>query len=93
MLQTDRALHAAEALLQDLLQNENLLIHIIYDDSAGLRYDEAFERQTDEKAFLEINEAPRGFDVLLRCSGEKSAFYALCEIDRRLKRADLKAGT
>lgn len=51
-------------------------------------YCEKTNRLTDEKYILEIN----GNTVKITCSGEKSGFYALCDIAKRVREENLTDG-
>ena len=85
MIQTDRIPPAAGTLLRELIDNHNIKI--------TCAYDEIYRRETDEYAVLDISGTADGFLVHICCSEEKSAFYAICEIDRRIKSGTLQMGT
>ncbi len=63
-------------------------ITVEVEDSRRVRYHETARRLTEEKYLLSV--ADGGIRVV--CSGEKSAFYALCDLARRLTDGGLAAG-
>ena len=75
-------------LLNTVFSNENLNINITYKNTRDVLYCENTHRYTDEKYILTIN----GNDIDILCSGEKSAFYALCDIEDRLDNDTLTDG-
>ena len=75
-------------LLNTVFSNENLNINITYKNTRDVLYCENTHRYTDEKYILTVN----GNDIDILCSGEKSAFYALCDINDRLDNDTLADG-
>lgn len=63
-------------------------INISYRDSRRTTYCEKSHRLTDEKYILKISDKKIGIE----CSGEKSAFYALCDIAERISENRLCSG-
>lgn len=63
-------------------------INISYRDSKRTAYCEKSHRLTDEKYILSITDKKIGIE----CSGEKSAFYALCDIVKQLGEKRLCGG-
>ncbi len=67
---------------------EDYKINISYIDSRLTSYCEVSHRLTDEKYILTISDK----DIAVECSGEKSAFYALCDIVKRINEQKLQNG-
>lgn len=63
-------------------------INISYYDSRLTTYCEKSKRITDEKYILSISDN----DISIECSGEKSAFYAICDIIKRKKEGKISNG-
>lgn len=63
------------------LESRKLDISVIHSDTRKTVYCEELHRYTDEKYILTIN----GNCVEIECSGEKSEFYALCDIAKRIR--------
>ncbi len=63
-------------------------ISISCDNSRRTAYCEKAHRLTDEKYILSVN----GKSIGIECSGEKSAFYALCDVARRIEEGRLTNG-
>lgn len=57
-------------------------------DTRKTTYCEKTHRYTDEKYILMVS----GKSINVECSGEKSAFYALCDVDKRLREGTLADG-
>ncbi len=70
----------------DTLKDYN--INIVYLDSRLTLYCEKSHRLTNEKYILTVS----GNDITVECSGEKSAFYALCDISKRINDENLQNG-
>lgn len=73
-----------------LRSSEDLRIEISVENTKRVCYDERFHRLTDEKYIFEIGAA--GF-IRILCSGSKSAFYALCDLERRIDEHSLTPGS
>lgn len=69
-----------EALFEKLFGNTDYDIEIDYENSRRVCYCEKTYRVTDEKYILSVF----GKDIKICCSSEKGAFYALCDIARRI---------
>ena len=67
----------------ELLDTED--ISISYENTESVCYDEKYHRLTDEKYILDIHTVNGRKKVTVRCSGEKSAFYALCDLAHKTK--------
>ncbi len=63
-------------------------IRISYLNSRLTSYCEKSQRLTNEKYILNIS----GSDITVECSGEKSAFYGLCDIAKRISKDNLCDG-
>lgn len=63
-------------------------INISYADLMLTSYCEASNRLTDEKYILTVSDK----NISVECSGEKSAFYALCDIEKRINEERLQNG-
>lgn len=70
------------------LTGEDIDISVSYSDTRKTAYCEKTRRLTDEKYILNIS----GKKIKIECSGEKSAFYALCDIAGRLRENSLCDG-
>lgn len=57
-------------------------------DTRRTTYCEKTHRLTDEKYILTVN----GKDVKIECSGEKSTFYAVCDLAKRVREGKLSDG-
>lgn len=77
---------AYEALFGNIFENTD--ISITFADTKNTVYCEKAHRITDEKYILAIKENA----VSVECSGEKSAFYALCDIAKRIDENRLNCG-
>ena len=71
---------------------DNASVEILYSNTEQVCYDENNRRYTDEMYRFSVLEAGEGLHVKIRCAGEKAAFYALCEINERLRDGTLSAG-
>lgn len=69
-----------EAVFEKLFGNTDCNIEIVYENTKRISYCEKAHRVTDEKYILSVS----GKDVNIRCSSEKGAFYALCDLARRI---------
>ena len=67
-------------------------VSVVYENTRAVCYDEPYHRLTDEKSIVTIQKSENRFFIRIRCSGEKSAFYALCELNQRLRSCNLCAG-
>lgn len=74
----------------ELFGNElnDFTVHITYSDVKHTVYCEKSQRVTDEKYILDISDT----DINIECFGEKSAFYALCDIVKRKNENKLHNG-
>lgn len=77
-----------EAVFEKLFGNIEYNIEIIYENSRRVCYCEKTHRITDEKYILSVSDK----DVMIRCSSEKGAFYALCDLSRRIDECTLSGG-
>lgn len=66
----------------------DLDITVVVDNTRKVCYCEKMHRLTDEKYILTISDNTVGVE----CSGEKSAFYALCDIAKRIEEGALSDG-
>lgn len=71
---------AFEKLFGGVFEGNGIDITVSYSNNRRTVYCEKSHRITDEKYILNIS----GKTVAVECSGEKSAFYALCDIAKRL---------
>ncbi len=67
---------------------DNTDITVIFTNTRRTSYCEKTCRLTDEKYILNV----KGRSVSVECSGEKSAFYALCDLTRRIDENSLADG-
>lgn len=65
-------------------------VSLVCSDTRRTTYCEKTRRATDEKYILTVSE--NGGKVRVECSGEKSAFYALCDLSRRAESGSLADG-
>ncbi len=77
-----------EAVFKKLFGNTGYDIEIVYEDSKPVCYCEKTCRVTDEKYILSVS----GKYVKIRCSSEKGAFYALCDLARRIDKSTVSDG-
>ncbi len=76
----------ADELFGGLLSGIDIRVSIT--DSKSTTYCEKTKRLTDEKYVLDISDK----SVNIECSGEKSAFYAVCDIAKRLEDGSFSDG-
>lgn len=69
------------ALIEKLIAIINLKTEIVYDNSKRVCYCDNNHRITDEKYILNVT----GEKVTIICSCEKGAFYALCDLAKRIE--------
>lgn len=77
---------AVSELFNDMLNEFD--ININYVDSRLTLYCEISQRLTDEKYILHISDK----NITIDCSGEKSAFYAICDIVKRINEEKMLNG-
>ncbi len=75
-----------EKLFGDIANGYN--IEIVYENSRRLSYCEKTCKVTDEKYILSVS----GKEVNICCSSEKGAFYALCDLARRIEETSVADG-
>ena len=92
MIRTNGVLPAAASAFPTLKNADDLQIELIYENTRRVCYDETAHRLTDEQFLLQIADKDGRTEIRAVCSGEKSAFYALCEVQRRLEQATLAPG-
>ncbi len=78
----------SEKLLSSILSEKALDINFCYENTRLTTYCEKAKRITDEKYILKISDNK----VQIICSGEKSEFYALCDLISRVKADTLSDG-
>ena len=79
-------LTGAESLFGDTLSDFDITVAV--SNTRRVCYCEKTHRLTDEKYILTVS----GNNVGVECSGEKSAFYALCDIAKRIEEGKLADG-
>ena len=84
---------AAQCLFGELFTADNVIIHFHIEDTRALCYNEQYRRLTDEQSIISVTQTEPIIHIEVRCSGEKSAFYALHEIQRRTENGLLHNGT
>ena len=72
-----------------VLDNNNIRVTVTKDNTKELCYCEKTRRVTDEKYILEVSDKK---NVNIICSGEKSEFYALCDVAHRVESETLEEG-
>lgn len=77
-----------EELFGNILSENDVDISIISENSKRTTYCEKSKRITDEKYILRI--VKNKIEII--CSGEKSKFYALCDLAERVKENNLSDG-
>lgn len=75
-----------------VFEENNIEITVKNDKSKDLCYCEKTSRVTDEKYILEVSEKNGKMSVDIVCSGDKSEFYALCDIAHRVENGVLCEG-
>ena len=63
-------------------------IDVIYENSQRITYCEKTHRITDEKYILSVS----GKEIKIHCSCEKGAFYALCDLGKRIDEGTVSDG-
>ena len=76
------------ALFGSVFEENNVNVNICYKNTREVCYCEKTHRYTDEKYILTVC----GKEAEILCSGEKSAFYALCDLAMRLDENTLADG-
>lgn len=82
----------AKNLFGSLFCDSGVCVRICRENTRRVCYCDKTRRVTDEKYILQITATDSGFDVCAVCSGNKSAFYALCDLERRVRTGTLCAG-
>lgn len=75
--------------IPDLMQNIGVEITVSEENGRDVCYCERTHRLTDEKYILEVSSDKK---VNVRCSGEKSLFYALIDVKQRVENGTLEEG-
>ncbi len=78
------------ALFGCVFEDNGIRVHICYKNTRAVCYCEKEHRYTDEKYILTVSE--NGKEINIACSGEKSAFYALCDLAVRIEEHTLTDG-
>lgn len=78
--------------LTTVFEKNNIEINVTRENTQELCYCEKTSRVTDEKYILEVTTKDGKTSVNIRCSGEKSEFYALCDIAQRAENETLENG-
>lgn len=73
----------------EIFEKNNISISVTKENGKELCYCEKTRRVTDEKYILEVSDKN---EVNIICSGEKSEFYALCDVADRVENGTLVAG-
>ncbi len=77
-----------EAVFEKLFGNTDYNIDILYENSKRVCYCEKAYKVTNEKYILSVS----GKNVKINCSCEKGAFYALCDLARRIEENTVSDG-
>jgi len=77
-----------EAVFEKLFGKTDCNIEIVYENSRHVCYCEKAHRVTDEKYILSVS----GKNAKICCSSEKGAFYALCDLARRIDEKNISDG-
>ena len=77
-----------KAVFEKLFGDTDYKIEIIYESSKQVCYCEKSHRVTDEKYILSVS----GKEVKICCSSEKGAFYALCDLAKRIDESSVSNG-
>ncbi len=77
-----------EAVFEMLFGNTDYNIEIVCENSERVCYCEKTHRVTDEKYILSVSNK----NVKICCSSEKGAFYALCDLARRIDESSVSDG-
>lgn len=75
--------------LTTVFEKNNITINITKENTKEICYCEKTRRVTDEKYIFEVTTEN---EVNIICSGEKSKFYALCDVADRVENGKLKEG-
>ena len=73
----------------ELFEKNNISINVTKENTKEIRYCEKTSRITDEKYILEVSDKN---EINIICSGEKSEFYALCDVAHRIENGTLDSG-
>ena len=74
----------------DLFATDQIRVQVEFSDNDRACYDERTHRYTDEKYRISVRNAPEYTKVRLICSSEKSAFYGLSDLERRIGAGNLE---
>ena len=69
----------------DLFEKNGVSVQFSFSDLRAVTYDETTRRCTDEQYVLTVSRTRTGLLAHAACSGEKSAFYAACDLKKRLE--------
>lgn len=92
MIKGNVSLPAFEELFGNVLGGDEIEITLCAKNTRGVCYCEKTRRLTDEKYILNVKKSGGKTQISVECSGEKSAFYALCHIAEGLKENSLAEG-
>jgi hyaluronoglucosaminidase len=84
--------HVFEELFGNVLCGDEIEITVSIQDTRRVCYCEKSHRLTDEKYILNITQSDGKKYVSVDCSGEKSKFYALCDIAHCIEENSLNDG-
>ncbi len=76
----------------ELYSNESIEITFHFSDTREVCYCEKTHKVTGEKYILNVRSDDNKHLITVACSGDKSAFYALCDINERIKEKTLSDG-
>lgn len=77
---------------EDFFSDYSVSVTVKESDARRVCYCEKTHRVTDEKYILVISHADNTLVADIECSGEKSAFYALCDLRLRIKNNTISDG-
>ena len=92
MLNTPFPIPAAQTLLADLAGNDAVTVNIRCRRAPSVYTGASLPPDPEETSEITVKETDNGFNCTVDCTGAKSAFYALREIDLRFKENALRPG-
>ena len=92
ILNSNACVAAFRSLYDALLDGDDSRVTLRFEDTRRVLYCEKTYRLTDEKYRLTVEGGAPAFTAEVLCSGEKSGFYGLCDLARRLLSGNLSAG-
>ncbi len=79
-------------IFEDFFSQNDICVTLKKSDLRKVCYCEKTQRVTDEKYILNVENSDGVVNITVECSGEKGAFYALCDLKQRVENHTLEDG-